>query len=453
MSSLKKQKEAFVTGLDGTTPQELLLICSSPAIGLWLFQYFPTGSSQWKSILAEAVTFWIPMILCQTKYLFPWGAAYLATEVFVAASCEIGRACMPSSARDTITRSSDGSDDGKLGYLTVYRSALMYLTFVAILAVDFHVFPRRFVKTEETGYSLMDLGAASFVIAAGLVSPRARSKKQNTRITWKRYATRLLPLVLMGSLRLVTHKELDYQLHSSEYGVHWNFFFTLAALVPVAATLPGPSWIVPVLIIGAYQYFLSEKGLQEWVVDAPRSCESAPDNLVCNLFVANREGVLGCIGYGTLYLMSEWIGYRFVWFANSHFAPVYGGLFTCVVALFALWLLLLTTGIPVSRRTTNIVFLVWSLLVNMMQLTGIQYAWTRANKVPTVLLAVNRHGLLTFILANLLTGAVNLLINTLEVSDSMALFVLFVYVSVVGIVAMLIDGLAKRVWRIKGKQD
>ena len=31
--------------------------------------------------------------------------------------------------------------------MTIYRSSLLYLTFVAILAVDFHVFPRRFAKT------------------------------------------------------------------------------------------------------------------------------------------------------------------------------------------------------------------------------------------------------------------------------------------------------------------
>jgi phosphatidylinositol glycan class W len=54
-------------------------------------------------------------------------------------------------------------------------------------------------------------------------------------------------------------------------------------------------------------------------------------------------------------------------------------------------------------------------------------------------MAVNRHGLLTFVLANLLTGAVNLLINTLEVSDPMALAILFGYVSVVGALAVLTD--------------
>merc|ERR1712238_384828 len=33
-------------------------------------------------------------------------------------------------------------------YLTLYRSGIYYLTFIAILAVDFPVFPRRFGKTD-----------------------------------------------------------------------------------------------------------------------------------------------------------------------------------------------------------------------------------------------------------------------------------------------------------------
>jgi phosphatidylinositol glycan class W len=452
MASLKEQKEAFVSGLDGTTPQELLLICSTVPIGLWLFQFLPTDT-RWKAVLAEAVSFWIPMILCQTNFLYPWGAGYLGMQVLVASACEMMRALSATAVPMVPTKDGNGTDNNFLGYLAVYRAALMYLTFVAILAVDFHVFPRRFVKTEDTGYSLMDLGAASFVVAAGLVSSRARSssssKKQQQqhtqKTTWQhlyKYAARMLPLVFMGSLRLVTHKELEYQEHVSEYGVHWNFFYTLAMLVPVAALLSGPGWILPTCLATAYQYALSTKGLQEWVVEAPRSCLlDYSESLLCNLFVANREGVLGCIGYGALYLMSEWIGYRFVWNSNDESSWTRRhGLQACGIGLVIIWQLLITwTDIPVSRRTTNSIFTVWALVVNVLQLAAIRYAWMRGGKVPSVLVAVNRHGLLTFILANLLTGAVNLLINTLEVSDSMALAILFGYVSVVGSLAVLMD--------------
>lgn len=38
------------------------------------------------------------------------------------------------------------------------------------------------------------------------------------------------PLILLGLGRIVSTRGIDYQVHVGEYGVHWNFFFTLAAV-------------------------------------------------------------------------------------------------------------------------------------------------------------------------------------------------------------------------------
>jgi phosphatidylinositol glycan class W len=424
MFAKKLAKEAFVMGLEGTTPLELLLVLSCIPIGFWSFQFLPSANP-WQSSVSEAITFWIPMILCQSKLLYPYGVLYLASELTFAI---INESVRPN--REVLKR----TDDMRRVTLTVYRSSLLYLTFVAILSVDFHFFPRRFAKTEERGYSLMDMGAASFVIAAGLVSTRARGKTANTR----RDFARTLPLLTLGVLRLIAHKELEYQEHVSEYGVHWNFSFTLAILSPVGALLPGPTWTLPVALLSFYQFALSSFGLQTWIEDSPRQCLEFDHN-ICHFFAANREGLLGCVGYSAIYLLSEWFGSQYLWRAPDDNYRLKFGLFKFTGGLTLFWLILEASGLTASRRSTNLVFAVWVLLVNILILTTVRYVCAGHDKVPFVLNTVNKHGLPCFVGANLMTGIVNLSFDTMQQNDTTAFVILLVYISGVGTLAVSLN--------------
>ena len=51
----------------------------------------------------------------------------------------------------------------------------MLSTCVAILAVDFEVFPVRFAKSESYGTSVMDVGPGGIIFAGGLVSSSSPS--------------------------------------------------------------------------------------------------------------------------------------------------------------------------------------------------------------------------------------------------------------------------------------
>lgn len=51
----------------------------------------------------------------------------------------------------------------------------------------------------------------------------------------------LATLHAAGLLRLVFTRGVDYQQPVGEYGVHWNFFFTLAAVKLLTAAVPIPS--------------------------------------------------------------------------------------------------------------------------------------------------------------------------------------------------------------------
>ena len=39
-----------------------------------------------------------------------------------------------------------------------------------------------------------------------------------------------IPIVVLGALRLASVKLSGYHEHVSEYGLHWNFFFTMASV-------------------------------------------------------------------------------------------------------------------------------------------------------------------------------------------------------------------------------
>jgi hypothetical protein len=104
-------------------------------------------------------------------------------------------------------------------YLSMFRAGLTTYTCVAILAVDFHIFPRRFAKAETYGQGLMDLGPGLFVFSAGLTLGSRLSRPGNRRISaWsllQRAARGVGPLVALGLGRLLVTNAVDYQVRAA----------------------------------------------------------------------------------------------------------------------------------------------------------------------------------------------------------------------------------------------
>lgn len=96
-------------------------------------------------------------------------------------------------------------------FVTKYRSILQIATCVTILAVDFRLFPRKFCKVEEEGFSLMDFGTGSALFSLALVSRQLREKHYGMVKRIGRAISSCLPLLLIGMLRMVMIKKTDYQ--------------------------------------------------------------------------------------------------------------------------------------------------------------------------------------------------------------------------------------------------
>lgn len=84
--------------------------------------------------------------------------------------------------------------------------------------------------------TVLCLGVGLFVCLHGVVA-REVIRHPVTKTTVRQYFSGILhtirsaiPLLVLGCARLVATRGVQYQEHVTEYGIHWNFFFTLAVV-------------------------------------------------------------------------------------------------------------------------------------------------------------------------------------------------------------------------------
>ncbi|KAK4170109.1 GWT1-domain-containing protein [Cladorrhinum sp. PSN259] len=354
-------------------------------------------------------------------------------------------------------------------FLTNYRGNMLVVTCICILAVDFRLFPRRFAKVETWGTSLMDMGVGSFVYSAGIVASRPllkeRAAEKNTPLAARliKSIRHSLPLLALGIIRLLSVKGLDYAEHVTEYGVHWNFFFTLGFLPPFVALFQSALKLVPsyaglaVLLSVLYQVLLEFTNLKAYILVGARD----------NLISMNREGIFSFWGYLAIFLAGQDTGMLVL----PRNLPSRFGLskrFTLLVNMGAWsvgWIVLYLVctdynygvGLSVSRRMANLPYMLWVVAFNSWLLFGFAlvdafvfpgfYGASDAraekeahdNATSKVLRAYNRNGLAVFLLANLLTGLVNMTVPTLHVGGVATVGILAAYMVTLTAAAVALD--------------
>lgn len=231
--SSKLAKEEFVSGYNGTSLEEIYLLTTNLITGYLLrcvlLVCLPSGvgKSAVLSFFIDYATIIAPSVLMFTvlaDYTVYILGFIILTVIFLSFYH------LNSSHQSVINRIrilSTVPYPVRLPCLTLSRTFITLITAVAILAVDFRIFPRRFAKAETYGTGLMDVGVGAFIMSHGLTSPEARGRGGG-RIS--SVVKGLFPLIVIGLFRLLAVKSTEYQEHTSEYGVHWNFFFTIAAV-------------------------------------------------------------------------------------------------------------------------------------------------------------------------------------------------------------------------------
>ncbi|XP_058856951.1 phosphatidylinositol-glycan biosynthesis class W protein-like [Acipenser ruthenus] len=354
-------------------------------------------------------------------------------------------------------------------FVTVFRVLVNVKTAISILAVDFAIFPRRYAKTETYGTGVMDFGVGSFILANSLVSPEAR-QKQASASKFSHVTKQLLsvwPLVVLGMVRLISIKALGYHEHVSEYGVHWNFFFTLAIVRVVASLLltffpANKSWIVSLAIGAIYQTTLEMTELKAFILHG--------SDRTGGFLSANREGVFSVIGYVAIYMAGVQVG-LYVMEKRTLVKDWIKAILWLLLASFGLWTLLHVCQSfvePVSRRMANLSYLLWTMAQSLYFLcclitadlvlvfskvlskcSPVSSSWIIAQETTTqdpntgtpldedkttkkiddlcLIQAVNRNQLLFFMLSNVMTGLTNVMLDTVNSSPWFSVCVLVSY--------------------------
>ncbi|CEG39691.1 gpi-anchored wall transfer protein [Plasmopara halstedii] len=461
----KLAKEAFVTGLHGTSASEVFIVFALAPGSLWLYNELmlvleifgiqnlgATYLNLFTTILVEFVVTVVPTMigLSFTQYAIP----LLATLYSLAATfCALSRLHSKDYVRKYCRKEKmNGLVEKELPFLTNFRAQIMMSTCFAILAVDFTVFPRRFAKTENYGFSVMDIGVGAFIVSSAIVSAPARQARP--RITTDRHRIehpqsilerlylffRPIALVLLfGVARFLAVRGVNYQEHVSEYGVHWNFYFTLAGVYFVYSILRifgkwATNPIVALLIAFIYQIYLSLYDGEKYMLDGLRD----------NLLNQNREGVFSLAGYTSLYLLSTYAGQCiFSSITFNHVKAQRSMRWLVISLIFISGLLWTSTLLAVrliaspSRRMLNITYMLWVMAQSLTLVAlygGIQLV-CMLPRVPLLNRGINQNQLFVFIVANLMTGAINLTVDTISANTFVSSGILIVYMLAVCVLA------------------
>ncbi|KAK5580417.1 hypothetical protein RB653_000434 [Dictyostelium firmibasis] len=357
------------------------------------------------------------------------------------------------------------------GFIEEYRAFVMIATCICILAVDFQVFPRRLGKTETYGISLMDIGVGSVVLSGALVSRQSRSSliekqhqkkkieedegddgdnkksssslKRNEQVKILSRGSLMLhqikaqaPLMILGFVRMILTKSINYQEHVSEYGLHWNFFFTLGFVSITLAILKfnaNISAFLGVVFILAYQFALNNLGLTDYILNHPRD----------NLISMNKEGICSIIGYVSIYLIGTKIGTELFKTRSTltEWRKFATNLLMSSIVFYILWILCEIYIDKTSRRMANLGYVLAILAINLFNFSlNILITLITGNHNASVLAkSINRNQLFIFLLGNILTGLINFSMKTIYSPVEESIIVITSYTFGLCLISIILD--------------
>ncbi|CAH8287341.1 unnamed protein product [Schistosoma rodhaini] len=347
------------------------------------------------------------------------------------------------------------------------RSTIYILSCIMIYAIDLPICPRRFAKSDINDLGLMDVGTGLFIYASGISGSKVvwymNLDRDHRKSVFHCILNTVIPCLLLGLLRTLFIQLSNYHQSITEYGIHWNFFYTVALIRAISLIMTTDNFISSYLITFSLkkqiQFYYIISGIflivsellpiiicpkyfqTRWQFN-PRTLHYINDNRSKSLWIANFEGIISLFGYASIYffILSSSLLVRSYLSRdtnkdnsngksslNKKEFSLFSIYFICSFMILCLLgcFYLLGGSQMTSRRFANsnyillIIFLsiicflflilMISLLIHFKSLFNLNLSY------PPLSLIINDKGFLYFIISNLLTGFFNVFcLNTLQ---------------------------------------
>ena len=250
-------------------------------------------------------------------------------------------------------------------------------------------------------------------------------------------------LAAVGVARIVATRAISYHSHVGEYGLHWNFFLTLAVVKAVGILISArAAGVVSASLALSYQFALSLAGLQDYV-----NADHHDEDDKGSLFRMNKEGIVSLVGYVALHSLARFYARQSKLLVLSdrtatelakkevayfHFYCTCACTAICWSCVFVLEEIF---SIRVSRRSVNLAYVFWCFGINLTWLCAVYIGRLALDLRHRVHLfsAINKYAFLTFLFANLLVGMVNKAFDTLRANRTTGVCIVLAYMVVISI--------------------
>ncbi|KAJ3424908.1 phosphatidylinositol-glycan biosynthesis class w protein [Anaeramoeba flamelloides] len=270
------------------------------------------------------------------------------------------------------------------------------------------------------------------------------------------------PLVIVGLCRFLTLILTNYQRHFSEYGVHWNFFYTLASITFLSTVLfnfiqPKYAAFYGVIIMIGHQIAL-KNGMRDFLQFAQRT----------NFFTKNKEGFASLPGFFALFLVACTIGYYIFKQGKSkkNWLKMYKAFIAIDIILWICYYFSNKFVEPVSRRSVNLSYGLCVIAHFLLQMIGFmtidcftvpyheEIAPIYMKNLPlnerstSITVGLNFNQLWLFIFANICVGITNCTFQTVYLSKFTGFIYVMLYMATFSIGGLIyyIKGLRFKFW-------